>query len=167
MKYNVITGPWTAERVEALRTMWTDGLSCSEISKALDCGLSRCAVIGKVHRLSLPIRDKTTAQANISRGMRTKHARKIAAVIPAPPSLAPAPLGPIGEFLSTGCKFIAADRLIPDGQMCGHPTVPGRSWCAFHFSLCFDKARTATASEAFKAKSDAGQTRMMRRMGLG
>ena len=43
---------WTDERVETLTTMWTEGKSASQIAKELG-GVTRNAVIGKVHRLGL------------------------------------------------------------------------------------------------------------------
>ncbi len=43
---------WTDERVETLKTMWADGQSASQIAKELG-GVTRNAVIGKVHRLGL------------------------------------------------------------------------------------------------------------------
>ena len=43
---------WTDERVETLKSMWTDGKSASQIAKELG-GVTRNAVIGKVHRLGL------------------------------------------------------------------------------------------------------------------
>jgi GcrA cell cycle regulator len=43
---------WTDERVETLRTMWSEGKSASQIAKELG-GVTRNAVIGKVHRLGL------------------------------------------------------------------------------------------------------------------
>jgi GcrA cell cycle regulator len=43
---------WTDERVETLRKLWLDGLSASQIAKQLG-GVTRNAVIGKVHRLGL------------------------------------------------------------------------------------------------------------------
>lgn len=48
---------WTDERVELLRKLWTDGLSASQIAAELG-GVTRNAVIGKVHRLSLSGRAK-------------------------------------------------------------------------------------------------------------
>ncbi|MFO1033589.1 MAG: GcrA family cell cycle regulator [Hyphomicrobiales bacterium] len=45
--------PWTDERVELLRKLWTDGLSASQIAARLGMGVTRNAVIGKVHRLNL------------------------------------------------------------------------------------------------------------------
>lgn len=49
---------WTDERVERLKKLWADGLSASQIAAELG-GVSRNAVIGKVHRLSLPGRAKS------------------------------------------------------------------------------------------------------------
>ncbi len=43
---------WTDERVETLKKMWNDGQSASQIAKELG-GVTRNAVIGKVHRLGL------------------------------------------------------------------------------------------------------------------
>lgn len=50
---------WTDERVEMLRKLWADGLSASQIAAQLG-GVSRNAVIGKVHRLKLSGRGRTT-----------------------------------------------------------------------------------------------------------
>ncbi|WP_208433751.1 GcrA family cell cycle regulator [Bartonella taylorii] len=49
---------WTCERVELLKKFWSEGLSASQIAAQLG-GVSRNAVIGKVHRLKLPGRGKT------------------------------------------------------------------------------------------------------------
>ena len=51
---------WTDERVEALRKYWSEGLSASQIAAQLG-GVSRNAVIGKVHRLKLSGRGRTPA----------------------------------------------------------------------------------------------------------
>lgn len=47
---------WTDERVETLKRMWSDGQSASAIAKELG-GVTRNAVIGKVHRLGLSNRN--------------------------------------------------------------------------------------------------------------
>lgn len=52
--------PWTEERVDLLKKLWTDGQSASEIAAALRAGLSRSAVIGKAHRLGLARRAQPT-----------------------------------------------------------------------------------------------------------
>jgi len=52
---------WTDERVELLKKMWTEGQSASQIAKELG-GVTRNAVIGKVHRLGLS--NRTTGGAS-------------------------------------------------------------------------------------------------------
>ena len=53
---------WTDERVEKLKQLWSEGLSASQIANQLG-GVSRNAVIGKVHRLALPGRAKSGGAA--------------------------------------------------------------------------------------------------------
>lgn len=67
---------WTPERVETLTTLWAEGLSASEIAKKLG-GLTRSAVIGKVHRLgvserSLPSSPPSNGQPRLSVAQRRK-----------------------------------------------------------------------------------------------
>ncbi len=51
---------WTDERVEMLKKLWAEGLSASQIANQLG-NVTRNAVIGKVHRLKLSGRGKTTS----------------------------------------------------------------------------------------------------------
>ena len=50
---------WTDDRVETLKRMWGEGASASQIAKELG-GVTRNAVIGKVHRLCPPSKKMTT-----------------------------------------------------------------------------------------------------------
>ena len=50
---------WTDDRVEVLKKMWGEGKSASQIAKELG-GVTRNAVIGKVHRLGLSNRATTS-----------------------------------------------------------------------------------------------------------
>ena len=54
---------WTDERVELLRKLWQDGLSASQIASELGNGITRNAVIGKVHRLGMSGRVKPPSAA--------------------------------------------------------------------------------------------------------
>jgi GcrA cell cycle regulator len=72
---------WTDERVETLKRMWNEGQSASQIAKELG-GVTRNAVIGKVHRLGL------------SNRVGSGHDEEMAAPAPAPaakPEPAPRP----------------------------------------------------------------------------
>lgn len=53
---------WTDERIDQLSRLWLEGRSASQIATALG-GLTRNAVIGKVHRLGLAGRVKSTVPA--------------------------------------------------------------------------------------------------------
>ncbi|MDG1449034.1 MAG: GcrA family cell cycle regulator [Ascidiaceihabitans sp.] len=53
---------WTDDRVEVLKKMWGEGQSASQIAKELG-GVTRNAVIGKVHRLGLSNRTTTSTAA--------------------------------------------------------------------------------------------------------
>jgi GcrA cell cycle regulator len=57
------TAGWTEERVELLKKLWMEGLSASQIAGELGQGVTRNAVIGKVHRLKLSARAKPTNTA--------------------------------------------------------------------------------------------------------
>ena len=61
---------WTDERVELLKKLWSDGLSASQIATQLG-GVTRNAVIGKVHRLSLSGRAKPVSSTPRQRKVRT------------------------------------------------------------------------------------------------
>ncbi|QRM54097.1 GcrA family cell cycle regulator [Sinorhizobium sp. BG8] len=60
---------WTDERVERLKKLWSEGLSASQIAAQLG-GVSRNAVIGKVHRLNLPGRAKSGGTPTAARPKR-------------------------------------------------------------------------------------------------
>ena len=60
---NEATMSWTDERVEQLRQHWTEGKSASQIAALLGHGLTRNAIIGKVHRLGFAGRAKSPSSA--------------------------------------------------------------------------------------------------------
>ncbi len=76
---------WTDERGEQLRRLWLDGLSASRIAGELAGGVTRNAVIGKVHRLGLSGRIKAPA---VAAGIRPKLA-KPAEAAPQRPTVLP------------------------------------------------------------------------------
>lgn len=65
---------WTEERVDLLKKLWMEGLSASQIAAELGEGVTRNAVIGKVHRLKLSGRAKPATSSarprNVNRAPR-------------------------------------------------------------------------------------------------
>ncbi len=93
---------WTDERVETLKKMWSEGQSASQIAKELG-GVTRNAVIGKVHRLGLsnragssaPAPEKKTAKAAAPKAKATKPSEKVIEVTVTPRK----PIVPAGQPL--------------------------------------------------------------------
>ena len=80
---------WTEDRVATLTKLWADGLSASQIAKQLG-GVTRNAVIGKVHRLGLSGRAKPTKPKTAAAAPR-RAASKPAATRAAKPAASPKP----------------------------------------------------------------------------
>jgi GcrA cell cycle regulator len=132
---------WSETRVTTLSQLWLDGLSASQIAKQLG-GVTRNAVIGKVHRLGLsgrapasaPSRAPRTATPRSRRPRRAPPLRKA----PAPPPVqayAPAPEGPglfedMALLGAHACKWPIGDPKSPEFSFCGRP-ADGR-YCAAH-----------------------------------
>ena len=107
---------WTDERVEMLKKMWSDGQSASQIAKELG-GVTRNAVIGKVHRLGLS--NRTAGAAPVK--PEPPKAAKPAAPKPAETKAAkPAPkteaARPVTAAPETKSSMPARRQIIPAGQ---------------------------------------------------
>ena len=116
---------WTDERVETLKKMWSDGQSASQIAKELG-GVTRNAVIGKVHRSGLSNRAGAASPAPAPAKPTPKEKPAVAAAAPKPtpkPAATKAkpastPTEPEPEELDeNGIPISAARRaIIPAGQ---------------------------------------------------
>lgn len=111
---------WTDERVETLKKMWGEGQSASQIAKELG-GVTRNAVIGKVHRLGLSNRAGSGGGSTAKAAAKEKPAAAAKpAAKPAPkPKAAPASTPPKEEpeLDENGIPISAARRaIIPAGQ---------------------------------------------------
>ncbi|MFV0492964.1 MAG: GcrA family cell cycle regulator, partial [Pseudorhodobacter sp.] len=76
---------WTDERVETLKKMWAEGQSASQIAKELG-GVTRNAVIGKVHRLGLSNRASSKDDGNTEQPAATPARAEAAPARPANPA---------------------------------------------------------------------------------
>src|SRR5690606_17187773 len=82
---------WTDERVELLKKLWMDGLSASQIAAELGEGVTRNAVIGKVHRLKLSARAKPTNTTQRARPAARTAPRRVASPAATISHVAPKP----------------------------------------------------------------------------
>ena len=111
---------WTDERVETLKKMWGEGQSASQIAKELG-GVTRNAVIGKVHRLGLSNRaGGGSAKAAPKEKAPSKPSAPKAPPKPKASTSAPSASKPEKEVLEldeNGIPISAARRaIIPAGQ---------------------------------------------------
>jgi GcrA cell cycle regulator len=164
---------WTDERVDTLKKLWLDGLSASQIAKQLG-GVTRNAVIGKVHRLGLSGRaapshpSRTTFKApRPPRPISTPAPRPVRAIEPRAhhaPAVRSAPfveLPGTATVLTLGahmCKWPIGDPTSTDFTFCGRRAgddgVP----------YCVDHARLAYQPPAGRKKSTVAElTRSLRR----
>jgi GcrA cell cycle regulator len=132
---------WTEERIEALRALWMQGLTASQIAERLG-GVSRNAVIGKAHRLGLsarpsPIKREPGAKpvpmprpARVAPPQHHAEPAPMPAAPPAPqPQLSAKAPGAAPAGGSKGCMWPIGDPKQAGFHFCGAPSEAGRPYC--------------------------------------
>ena len=159
---------WTDDRVARLSKLWAEGLSASQIAADLG-GVTRNAVIGKVHRLGLsgrvkpasgggskPRRKPSAPRAKYGRsasrinGSRTAAATALkmdpdsdVAVRPRPVEDIVVPISrqlTLMQLTDTTCKWPTGDPTMPGFSFCGHKSAEDKPYCEFHSKLAFQPA---------------------------
>ena len=67
MSYQSSLPFWTPEREQVLRALWCVGKSGSEVAAAIGCGLTRSAVMGKIHRLGIQRSPEVAAASRLGK----------------------------------------------------------------------------------------------------
>ncbi len=150
---------WDAEKEAKLRKWWCEeGLSGGIIAERLGGGISRSAVLGKVHRMKLPTRAQQFQSQKINGKQKTAFGKPFRQAPRLNPSLnghtsllAPKRLPPgVAEAMSfkspSPVKFEALEphhcRWVEEQHTgtslhCGCKVVPGTSWCRHHHVRVF------------------------------
>jgi GcrA cell cycle regulator len=154
---------WTDERVEYLKKLWTDGLSASQIAGELGQGITRNAVIGKVHRLGLAGREKTAAaSSHAAPRPRVKHTPRapvqrtatfsvgntaLAVTAETLPVMAPRPVEEVVvpmservtlmELRESMCRWPLGDPTTSEFRFCGSKTPGTGAYCAHHSRIAY------------------------------
>ena len=160
---------WTDDRVELLKKLWAEGLSASQIANRLG-GVTRNAVIGKVHRLGLSGRT-TTSRAKAPRTRRrATHAQNRAArpqlrshgnlalkpayetdveehvdLIPATIQELVIPIEERASILTLNenkCRWPIGDPGDEDFHFCGRHCASGSPYCEFHSRIAYQPAQS-------------------------
>ena len=150
-----MTAGWTEDRVGALKKLWLEGQSASQIAKQLGGGVTRNAVIGKVHRLGLSGRAAPSQPARATfRPSRPRPAqptqapsapRRIEAVQPraaATSQSVPAPMPDLpgtATVMTLGahmCKWPIGDPSSTEFSFCGRRASEG-VYCVEHARVAY------------------------------
>ena len=142
---------WTEARVERLRAGVIAGLTCSQI--AAEIGVTRNAVIGKIHRLGLGLGRKPGALAGEIRAAparprerQTRVARILRAIearAPCPvdtltlPTVASAQRCSLLDLTGGRCRWPLSDPGKDDFAFCGNDAVAGISYCVGHARIAY------------------------------
>ncbi len=151
---------WTEERVELLRKLWLGQVSASLIARELG-GISRSAVIGKIHRLGLCGRGKPTLSVKPQRKPRAAGRRTYRPVTIGNTALKMKPDArheheaamlepiavPIAKMLTIEtltertCKWPIGDPREGGFRFCGHDSLEGAPYCPYHTGVAYRSAR--------------------------
>ena len=151
---------WNDERIEALTKMWREGLSASQVARQLG-GVSRSAVIGKVHRLGIAGRD-TPARPNLMGGRPATRIRAAAGGVRREPTpratLAPRPPVPhlvfevaatatLQTLTSHACRWPIGEPDKDNFGFCGRLITGVGSYCVGHASMSVRRRHTSMPSK--------------------
>ena len=162
---------WTDERVEILKRRWAEGLSASQIAAELG-GITRNAVIGKVHRLGLSGRAKSPSSAAPRPRKPRAHSQMLRVSRPTVrgnTALAHAyeydaepepelvdniiPLGQrrtLLELTEETCRWPIGDPASADFFFCGGQTLTSLPYCAYHSRVAYQPPNTRRDRRPFR-----------------
>ncbi|MFO7478845.1 MAG: GcrA family cell cycle regulator [Methyloceanibacter sp.] len=163
---------WTDERVELLKKLWAEGLSASQIAARLG-GVTRNAVIGKVHRLGLSGR-ATSSRSSSPRPRRphvpraprspslmfgTRGANALKPQFETDLDLAPAPLQelviPLHEratimtLKEPMCRWPIGDPSEPEFHFCGRKKCGTLPYCEHHARMAYQPVQMRRREKRF------------------
>jgi GcrA cell cycle regulator len=142
---------WSVERVEKLKGLHAAGLSCSRMAAEIG-GVSRNAVIGKLHRLGLSNYGSIVHKARVARLPRPRVVEKTVRIVRTNANSNKMRLFQTAKIevqemrcadvvsLGVGlldlephqCRYPTSDAPF---LFCGHPKMEAASYCAAHFML--------------------------------
>jgi GcrA cell cycle regulator len=121
---------WTPQIISALIAYWDEGIPTSEIGRRL--GVTKNAVVGKVHRLGL-----------------TKRRSPIQQKVAAPQKLKKkAPMVSMDDLKADMCWWPEGEPGTEGFGFCGVPAVPDKPYCAAHCEKAYVKIKSARERRA-------------------
>lgn len=153
-------GDWTADRIERLKKLYAAGMTGSQIAADLG-GVTRNAVIGKIHRLGLELRGKKISTGPKAARRRPKGAHNIIPTSwgaghrqfaePSPIDFIDVVLDPLNisfaDIRDHQCKSITNNDMTAP-LYCGRFVSEGSHYCAPHRRLYYHAGKRQGARAA-------------------
>jgi GcrA cell cycle regulator len=136
---------WTDERVEKLKKLWSEGLSASQIARALG-EVTRNAVIGKVHRLGLSGR-ATTSRIDRPRVHTIRRPPRPRLIVPEIELVEEARLAN-GDYATVMtvregmCKWPIGDPSSDEFHFCGNQAGNSSPYCGAHSRMAYQPTQS-------------------------
>lgn len=142
---------WTDERCTLLRKLWADGLSASQVAAELG-GVTRNAVIGKLHRLGFNREHQPAPKTKRKPRQPTRLAAQRSIIRQALDEAQPvepidaAALMPeaqrrsLLELTADCCRWPVGEPATADFFFCGGAVLQGLSYCAYHTRVAYQPA---------------------------
>jgi GcrA cell cycle regulator len=99
---------WTPERIQRLVELWEEGVTTAEIGRRI--GVTKNAVIGKVHRIGL---------------------------VPRVVKELPPPRRNVFDFTGAVCMWPIGHPTDDDFRFCGGSPIAGKPYCAHHAAVAY------------------------------
>lgn len=162
---------WNDDTIAALRQMWLEGMSASQVARQLGGGVSRNAVIGKVHRLGLSGREAPSRPRSLGgRPPGKAQVRPTASSTPRPvpqrpakaaatPAAAPIIVDPVCDIrpsatiLTLGehaCRWPIGDPDQGDFGFCGARRTGRGPYCEGHSNVSLRKKMKPMTAESLE-----------------
>lgn len=153
---------WTDERCDLLRELVPTGLSCSAIAVRMG-GMTRNAIIGKIHRLGLKGPPRVVSEASPEQREKWRRARAntrrkdqrqeyqirlhsaapevVEAPLPDPdPDVIPPTACSLLDLTTETCRWPFGDPGTSGFAFCGGPTIDGLAYCVGHCRMAYRPA---------------------------
>jgi GcrA cell cycle regulator len=139
--------PWTDARIAHLKVRWSQGVTAQRIARELGGGISRSAVLGKIHRLGFAELSprawvhrsqlKRAGERRISHKLWAALGRTFAGRQWPPPAWVRRSLL---ELTRSACRWPVGDPSHPDFFFCGAEALRGEVYCAVHRARAYRPA---------------------------
>ena len=115
----IVEPTWTPERIASLIELWEEGVTTAEIGRRI--GVTKNAVIGKVHRIGL---------------------------VPRVVKELPPPKRNVFEFTGPACMWPIGHPDADDFHFCGDQPLGGKPYCAHHAAVAYIRPKEEKKPQA-------------------